>query len=130
MATFALKSASNGYPFVTKSDVRARIATGELSFLATCLFILVGRQTDDEKTSRSTKYDNKVGLMCSHASNGVKLADKLQAGEPLSGEEHDKLIGIVSKYTKQLAASFRAEQMREMDADALQVASVFGVLAS
>ena len=73
-----------------------------------CLQIMDARQTEDEQATLSTKWSNKRGWMSSHAVWGGKLALKARTGE-LSDEEFSKAAGMVCRYTKQLAAHFRAE---------------------
>jgi hypothetical protein len=98
---------SNNYPFMTKKQIAARIET-DLDFVQECVLVMQARQTEDEQEVKETRHKNKRGWMSSHAVNGGKLADKLAAGEALTDEELGKAQGMVCRYTKQLAAHFRA----------------------
>jgi hypothetical protein len=95
------------YPFVTKSQLTARIAQDD-AFVCECLGIMLARQTSFEQEAKTTRDRNSRGFMSSHAVRGTTLAVKA-AAEGLTAEEMDLARGIVSRYTKQLAAHFRAE---------------------
>lgn len=102
------KSVGNKYPFVTKKQIAERLA-GSAAFQQECLMTLYTRQTEHEQSTGSTKVKNARGFMASHAKRGTELAQKLQSGEELSADEVSEVGSIVSRYTKQLAAAFRAE---------------------
>jgi hypothetical protein len=110
------------YPFVTKSQLKARIAADE-SFVLACLAILYSRQTSHEQDTKSTLNRNRMGFMSSHAVKGSTLAVKA-AAEGLSVEETDEARVLVSHYTKQLAAHFRAEAI-EQNPDLAEAAALF-----
>lgn len=95
------------YPFVTKSQLKARIE-GDDAFMLQCLAVLYSRQTSHEQDTKSTQDRNRRGFMSSHAVNASTLAVKA-VGEGLTEEETSKARGIVCRYTKQLAAHFRQE---------------------
>lgn len=126
--TFAINTAANNsYPYVTKKQVAERLAD-DPDFRVQCLLVLYRRQTEDERDAKDTRWKNKRGFMSSHAVNGSKLAEKVITGEDLTEEEHGKLEAIVGRYTKQLAAHYRAEQTASLDAEAAaQIREKFGV---
>lgn len=95
------------YPFITKSQIKARLAS-EPAFVLTCLAIMHGRQTEYEQESKTTRDRNRRGFMSSHAVRGTTLAVKAQ-GEGLTEQEMEAAQDLVSHYTKQLAAHFRQE---------------------
>lgn len=98
---------TNGYPFVTQSQIVARLAE-EPSFRLSCLAILVGRQTSDEVEEKATKYTNKRGLRCSESVWMVSLLAKfINSPETVTGEDNDRLARTLPIYRKQLAAHFR-----------------------
>jgi hypothetical protein len=110
------------YPFVTKSALKARIASDD-AFVLVCLGVLYSRQTAHEQDTKSTLNRNRMGFMSSHAVKGSTLAVKA-AGEGLVEEELGCAREIVSRYTKQLAAHFRAEAI-EADPSLAEAARVF-----
>lgn len=111
------------YPFMTKATIRARIE-GDRSFMLQCLAVLYSRQTSHEQDTKSTRDRNRKGFMSSHAVNASTLAVKAASGEELTEEEAAKATAIVSHYTKQLAAHFRAEAI-EADPTLAEAARVF-----
>lgn len=102
----------NTYPFLSKSQIKARIQE-DPSFAATCLVAISARQTEDEHDSKTTVHKNRRGFMSSHAVNGTKLADKIRFGEALSDEDTGRVQAMACSYTKQLAAHFRQQMIRE-----------------
>lgn len=110
------------YPFVTKSQLRARLAS-EPAFVVLCLSIMLDRQTAYEQEAKTTVTRNRRGFMSSHAVKGTTLALKAR-GEGLTEEEQDAAQGIVLHYTKQLAAHFRAEAI-VANPDLAEAARVF-----
>jgi hypothetical protein len=103
----------NTYPFLTKSEIRARIESNDAPFILECLLVMNGRQTEVEQSKKETIFRNRAGWMSSHAVNGTKLADKVASGETLTDEEIGRAAGMVVRYTKQLAAHFRQAQIAE-----------------
>lgn len=106
--TTATKSTHNGYPFASKKDIREALDT-DIAFRNECVMILQSRQTAHEQATLSTKERNRQGWMSSDAVRMGKIAQKLAACEVLTLEEDDKVAERIVKYTKQLAAHFRAE---------------------
>lgn len=102
--------ANNKYPFVTKREILASLDASP-AFRQQCLLILHARQTADEQDTSTTKYKNARGFMSSHAVNGTRIAKLLLAGEALTEEDTVLMDSIVFRYTKQLAAHFRAAQV-------------------
>lgn len=113
----------NSYPFLSKSQIKSRIAA-EPEFATTCLLVLDSRQTSDEHDEKTTKYKNRRGFMSSHAVNGTKLADKARSGETLTDEDMGRVQAMVVSYSKQLAAHFRAEAISE-NPELARVAEIF-----
>ena len=115
--------ASNRYPFATKSEIKARILADD-SYVVSCLCTLYRLQTEHEQATKTTVERNHRGFMSSHAVNGCKLAEKVNAGEDLSSEEVSKARDIVCHYSKQLAAAAR-ETALEANPDLAAEAAVF-----
>jgi hypothetical protein len=110
------------YPFVTKSQIKARLVA-EPQFVVLCLSIMLDRQTEYEQEAKTTVSRNRRGFMSSHAVKGTTLAVKAR-GEGLTQEEQDAAQGIVLHYTKQLAAHFRSEAIAS-DPSLAEAARVF-----
>jgi hypothetical protein len=110
------------YPFVTKSTIKARIASDD-SFVLECLATLYSLQTASEQEAKNTVVRNRRGFMSSHAVKGSTLAVKA-AGEGLTSEETEVARELCSHYTKQLAAHMRAEAI-EANPELAEAARVF-----
>ena len=118
-----MANSNNNYPFMTKKQIAARIEE-DAAFVQECVLVMQARQTEDEQEVKETRHKNRRGWMSSHAVNGGKLADKIAAGEALSEEEVGKAQGMVCRYTKQLAAHFRAAAI-VANPDLADAASIF-----
>jgi hypothetical protein len=121
-------SNKNSYPFRTKAQILAQLSTDD-TFVIECLGILYNRQTSDEQERHDTKYKNRRGFMSSHAVNGCLLVEKMMRGEGWTPEESDKALAIVSRYGRQLATHFRAEQIKASPDLATQAACFFTTTA-
>jgi hypothetical protein len=110
------------YPFVTKSQVRARLLADD-SFVLQCLATLYSLQTSSEQEAKNTVVRNHRGFMSSHAVKGSTLAVKA-AGEGLSEEEIGSARDLCSRYTRQLAAHSRQVAI-EADPSLAEAARVF-----
>ncbi len=117
-------SGKNGYPFLTKRAILARL-DADADFRHEALLILHARQTSDEQETKETKYKNRRGYMSSHAVNGTNLAQKLIDGEALTDEDEAQLSGIVCRYSKQLASHFRNERIAKTPEIADKAAAYF-----
>lgn len=117
---------SNGYPFMTRKQVVARLAT-DAEFQVRCLNLLVERQTEDELEAKATKYTNRRGLRCSEAVWMPELAAKLRnAPDEVTAEEMARLVRVLPVYRKQLALCLRQEQLAA-NPDLAEKAALFGV---
>ena len=116
---------ANLYPFLSKSQIKTRIFENA-EFALACAVIMTSRQTDYEHETKTTVNKNRRGWMSSHAVNGTKLTDKLQAEgrDALEPNEIAKLQDMVSHYSKQLASHFRAEAI-EANPELKAIADVF-----
>jgi hypothetical protein len=121
-AEVAPMSNIKSYPFMTKSTIKSRLA-GDDQFVLQCLAVMLGRQTEQEQENKNTVVRNRQGFMSSHAAKGTTLAVKA-AGEGLTEEETETARVLVSRYTKQLAAHFRAEAIAQ-DPGLAEAARVF-----
>ncbi len=110
------------YPFITKSQIVARLATDN-EFVVECLGVMLSRQTGYEQEQKTTVVRNRAGFMSSHAKKGTALGIKAQ-GEGLTEEEIGESRELVSRYTKQLAAHFRAQAIAT-DPSLAEAARVF-----
>ena len=104
------KKISVQYPFTTKAQITARIAS-EDDFACECLEILQAR------TVGRTGSEKSYGLMSSHVKKGAALSENPSADMPA-------VRALVSSYTKQLAAHFRAAEIAA-NPDLAEVAKVF-----
>jgi hypothetical protein len=116
---------SNNYPFLTKAQIKDRIAEDD-AFVVECLQVMHNRQTTEEQDTKTTKSRNKRGWMSSHAVRGTELALKVIGGETLTEEELAKVRTMVSSYPKQLAQHFRQAKLAETP-ELKETAAVFGV---
>ena len=98
------------YPFRTKKDILAQVQT-DGAFAQGCVGIIYDRQTSEEQVEKTTKSRNARGFMSSHAVRGSELALRLRSGEEVSEEDAAAAVVLASRYGKQLAAHFRAEQI-------------------
>ena len=121
----AMTTKTNGYPFVTKRQIADHLESSE-DFRNEAMLVLYRRQTEDEQETSETKWKNRRGFMSSHAVHGTRIAKALLAGEPLSDEDRGRVSAIACRYTKQLAAHFRAEQLAAQP-ELAEKGKVFGV---
>jgi hypothetical protein len=113
----------NGYPFLSKKQIVAKIAE-DAGFATQCLLILDGRQTEDEREEGDTIYKNRRGWQSSHAKRGSGLAAKLQ-DTGLESSEVAEVQELVSLYRKQLSAHFRQVAIDSDPALAQKAAAFF-----
>ena len=117
---------NNGYPFMTRNQVVARLAT-DTEFQVRCLNLLVERQTEEELEAKATKYANRRGLRCSEAVWMPELAAKLRnSPDEVTGEEMARLARVLPVYRKQIALCLRQEQLAN-DPSLAEKAALFGV---
>ena len=116
---------TNNYPFLTKAQIKARIAEDD-AFVVVCLQVMHSRQTEHEVNSKTAKDRNKRGWMSSHAIRGTEYALKVANGESLSEDELASVRKMVGSYSKQLASHFRQTKLTENPSLA-EAAAVFGV---
>lgn len=113
---------SNLYPFMTKAQIKARIAE-DTKFALHCLSVMDGRQTTGEREVKGTIVKNRAGWMSSHAKRGTELAALAAAGT-IDLDQVELARALVSHYTKQLAAHFRQEEI-DRNPDLAATASCF-----
>ncbi len=116
------KPAPRPYPFKSKNAIAAELEASN-AFVLSCLQIMQSRQTSAEEESKATISKNARGWMSSQAKKGTELATKART-EGLSYEECEQARALVSRYTKQLAAHFRDEQIAA-DPSLKEIASLF-----
>ena len=114
---------SNTYPFKTKAQIKADIATSD-AFVCECVQVIQARQTASEQETGTTSVKNRAGWMSSHAVPMGKIAAKLAEGEDLTAEELSKSREACGHYSKQLAAAFR-DAACEANPDLAKTAAVF-----
>lgn len=95
------------YPFVSKKEIASVLQTDD-SLVVASLQLLASKQTSDEQAAKVTKHKNACGFMASQAKRGTELAEA-SAVRSLTPEEMETARGLVLRYTRQLAAHFRAE---------------------
>jgi hypothetical protein len=116
---------TNSYPFTSKAQIKARLGE-DADFRLSCLTVLYSLQTAHEQEKETTESRNRRGFMSSHAVHGTRIAKKVAAGEEITGDDWAKINAIVPRYTKQLAAYFRAGEI-EANPELAETAKVFGV---
>ncbi len=109
---------TNGYPFTTRRQIVDRI-TVDPTFAIECVAILQA-QHDARATTPAT-----AGWMASHARAATELAARLAAGDP-SAADLEAAQELAARYSKRLAAHFRARDLAERP-ELNAVAAVFGV---
>lgn len=117
--------ADNGFPFLSKAQIVAKAAE-DRDYRVKLALIMDGRQTEDEREVKTTKYRNRCGWMSSDAHRGSHLAQALATGAELTLEQEGFLSIVPQKYRKQLANHFRAEALAADEALA-EKAKVFGL---
>ena len=108
MTTTNATSSANLYPFVTKNQLKERLAA-EPAFRHQAMVILFALQTEFEQKNNNTLDKNRQGFMSSHAVHGSRIARLISAGETLSVEDEARVDAIAPRDTRQLAVYFRAE---------------------
>jgi len=116
---------TNLYPFLTKNQIKERIAS-DPEFARECLLVIFRRQTEPEQNAKETILRNKRGFMSSHAVRGTTLAMKILGGEWLNPDEEGLVTAIAGSYTKQLASHFRQAALEERP-ELAAAAKVFGL---
>jgi hypothetical protein len=109
----AKKQTVGAYPFVTKRQILERL-DNEPGYVVECLGVLA---------ERHAQKSPGMGFMSSHSATALKLVAKVADGE-LNDEETEQARSIVRRYTKQLAAHARAEQINS-NPELAKVAEVF-----
>lgn len=117
--------ADNGFPFLSKAQIVAKAAE-DRDYRVKLALIMDGRQTEDEREVKTTKYRNRCGWMSSDAHRGSLLAQALVTGAALTDEQESFLSVVPQKYRKQLAAHFRDEALAE-NPEIAEKAKVFGL---
>jgi len=111
-------SSTNGYPFATRREILAKIAT-DRGFVAECMATLQARY---EARGAGT---SSMGWMASHASKAIALAAKVGAGEA-SDKEMAEAAKLAARYSKQLARALRDRDLAARPELGAQ-AAIFGV---
>jgi hypothetical protein len=100
-----MNTSSNKYPFLTKAQIAERLATDD-HYVEVCLRVMANRHEAGGPQS---------GWMSSHVKLGGRLVEELDAaaetGDILSRESLTEARALVSRYTKQLAAQFRSDEI-------------------
>jgi hypothetical protein len=109
------------YPFLTKAEIRARVAT-DRAYALHCIGIMQARH---EARLAGKGGDGPCGWMSSQSVTALKLATRIAAGEA-TDEEVELMVATVGRYAKQLAAHFRAVEL-ERNPGLAEAASRFGV---
>ena len=121
----AREATSNGYPFMTKRQIVAKLHA-ERDFRHEALLVLFQRQTEDEVVEKDTKWKNRRGFMSSHAVHGTRIAELILAGDRIEDEDEGRIEAMVVRYGKQLAAHYRQVKLAENPELAAQAAK-FGI---
>lgn len=89
-------------------DFSARLLTDD-EVLAKSVVVLYDRQTSDERTHRTTKHANKVGVSRAHGVHFVRIGEAVKTGNGLANEDITFLRGPgpnavprISLYAEQL----------------------------
>jgi hypothetical protein len=106
---------------MTKGEIRAKLAVDN-RWLERGILALDARQTDDERQSRQTVYDNDRGWNAADASLGGYLANYIRRcrrpeGQRLTGEWVARARAMMYKYAGQLARIAAAKSAARQHAD-------------
>jgi len=118
-STYACGMNANGYPFMTRRQILARIEA-DPAFAVECVTIVQERHE-----RRGVGTGESMGWMASHAAKATKLGAKLASGEA-TDKERVEAAQLVKSYAKQLARVFRDRELAARPDLAAQ-AAVFGV---
>lgn len=113
-------SASNGYPFQSKRMIAEKVRTSR-AYALEVFRILLARSA-----LRTAGAQGSFGFMASHASAIRDLAAKLEE-RPLDDAEHARLVEILVRYSRQLAAHFRVFECQARP-ELIQVAATFSAI--
>ena len=114
-------ASSNAFPFVSRREVRSRIAEDE-AYALECVATIQRRH---ERRLAGESVTRPCGWMSSHSSIGPELAVKTANGTATE-EEIARAVAIVGRYSKQIALELRSDELRRRP-DLTAVAARFGI---
>lgn len=117
------RASAIAYPFVTRKEIAARIAT-DAGFAGDCALVLEARA--QQRTAGGAPAGRPWGWMSSERVVAGRLVAKLRGGS-LNGSEQVKLTGLVRRYSRQLADHCRGLTLKENPALSA-LAAKFGAL--
>jgi hypothetical protein len=121
------KAGSKAYPFVSKAEVRRRLATGDLDFVLHCLRIMQKR-TAEREAGRAPRAHRWGWASSDKATGASALAERLLARVPARGDKK-KAATLLARYTVQLGEGLRLEAMARKP-ELVETAKVYGVAPS
>lgn len=115
------------YPFVSKAEVRDRVASGDRAFIIACLRIM--QQRTAERAAGRAPRPHRWGWGSADAATGASaLAERVLAGKPAYGDQK-KAVALLAKYTVQIAEAPRLTAM-EKRPELVETAKFYGVAPS
>jgi len=86
----------------TVEEIKDKVLTND-KWLERAILAIYNKQTEDEKQTEDTRYDNKVGFSGAHATIMSSFAKQLLKGYKLSPKQKAIALKVMPKYSKQLA---------------------------
>ncbi len=109
-ATEATTKTATSYPFASKAQIKARLEE-EPQYRYEAMVLLFTMQTQYEQETAKTRSKNRIGFMSSHSVHGTRIAKLIIASEPIDMEDEVRILQIAPRYSRQLAAHLRAQEI-------------------
>lgn len=123
LASAPVRTPSVAYPFLSRREIAARVEA-DSGFAGECALVLEART--QQRAAGSAPTGRPWGWMSSERVVAGRLVVKLRSGS-LTEDDHRKLIGLVHRYSRQLADHCRGLALKE-NPELAAVAAKFGVL--
>jgi hypothetical protein len=121
----AASAKPGAYPFVSKAEVRHRLSTGDRTFIAACLRIMVARTAS---APPDVLRGRTAGAGARQTAGAGALAERVLSEKPAYGDQK-RAAALLAKYTVQIAEALRLEAMKK-EPELVVTAKVYGVAPS
>ena len=99
---------------LTKDFIANLLRTNDAA-VERAMVVLYERQTQDERSTSTTRHHNQRGFSSAHASKGSYYARWVRSGRRLTGHHLDRARKIALHYTSQLLEAARDKASKAMD---------------